>query len=133
MYITFERKAWRSSSHAVSICRDGEISLNKSLTQMFLRKGYEWALFLVDREEMRLAVRPLTHPDRRAYRITYHRNARQSWVCSKSFLKSLGWDGCRYQLFASWNSRRLLVEFDLPVWEKRSKAKVVVMKARRAG
>jgi hypothetical protein len=100
---------------------------------MFLRKGYEWALFLFDPKEMRLAVRPLTHPDRRAYRITYHKNARQSWVCSKSFLKSLGWDGCRYQLNAFWNSRRLLVEFDLPVWEARSKAKVVVMKARQAG
>jgi hypothetical protein len=133
MYIMIERKVWKTSSPAVSICRDGEISFNKALTQMFLRKGYEWALLLFDPEDKKIAVRPLTQPDRRAYRITYHKNGVQAWVCSKSFLKSLGWEGRRYQINAYWSWRRLLVEFDIPDWMKRSKAKVVVMEARRAG
>jgi hypothetical protein len=128
-----EGKVWRTSSPAVSICRNGKILFNKALTQIFLRKDYEWAFLLFDPEEKKIAVRILTHPDRRAYRICYHRNARQAWVYSKGFLKTLGWDGWRYQLNAYWNSRRLLVEFDIPDWEKRSTAKVVVMEARRAG
>jgi len=100
---------------------------------MFLRKGYEWALLLFDLEEKKIAVRPLTNSDRRAYRITYHKNSSQAWVCSKSFLKTLGWEGGRHQLMACWDSRKLRVEFNIPDWERRAKAQVVVMEARRAG
>jgi hypothetical protein len=57
VYIMFARKVWRTSSPAASICRDGEISFNKALTQMFLGNGYEWVLLLVDREKEKIAVR----------------------------------------------------------------------------
>jgi hypothetical protein len=100
---------------------------------MFLKKGYEWAFLRVDREKKKIRVCPLTHPDRRAYSISYHKNAREAWVFSKGLLKAIGWKGWRYRLNAYWNPRRLLVEFDIPDCEKSSKANVVVMEVRRAG
>jgi hypothetical protein len=130
VYILYRRRVWRTSAPAVSICRDGEISFNKALTQLFLRNGYECALFLFDPEEKKIAVRLLKNADIRAYRIVYHRNACQSWVCAKSFLKTLGWQGGRHQLKASWDPRQLQVEIAIPDLEKRAKARVVVMQAR---
>jgi len=102
-YTVYERKVWRKSSAAVSITCGGRIYLNAVMARLFHENGFNWALLLEDAAQRKIAVRPLTRSDKRAYRICYSARLSQAGIHAKSFLLLLGWDRRGYQLDARWD------------------------------
>jgi hypothetical protein len=116
-YTIYEKKKIHVLPHAVAIAAVGRISLNASLTRMFREKAVESALLLFDIKKRKVALRTTTKTDVRSYSITYTPD--QAFICARSFLKEIGWDGRAYKIPAEWDEKESLLEFEIPRWGRK--------------
>jgi hypothetical protein len=103
----------------VLISDKGRMHFNGPLTRLFSSYGAERVLLMSDGHQ-KIALQPLKKRAKRddhAHTVTYHSNQRQAAVSATDFLRTLGWDGGRYQLDAHWNEGSSLLEFSVPAWQ----------------
>src|SRR4051812_28365656 len=70
-YEVFSRKISRVGTPMLTITKLGRIALNKTATARFERDAVEFVILLWDKESRRIAIRPITKKDARAYRVSY--------------------------------------------------------------
>jgi hypothetical protein len=114
-YEIFDSKATRSSSPALTIRADLRIALNADAGDLLASVGAKYAQILWDRESFRLAIRPLTKPEARAFKLTFPNIRRGPTIAAQSFLKYIQWQsGKPFTTVVHWNEKERLLEADLP-------------------
>jgi hypothetical protein len=114
-YELSDSKAIRIGSPALTIGTDGRIALNADVGDILSSLGAKYAQILWDREGFRLAIRPLTRRDERAFKLTVARGKRGASFSAQSFLKYIQWEPLdRFTTGIHWNEKEGLLEAILP-------------------
>ena len=131
-YTIYERQNIRTGEAAVSITTAGRFAINAAATRALHKNGVEAVLLMSDRDRRKIAFKPISKKDKRAFMIAYGKNFGGSSMSAKGFLDDLGWDGKKYTIPGIWNEDQSLFELDLPEWSRDAKQKMVgVEHARR--
>jgi hypothetical protein len=117
-YEIFEKKATRVGSPAVTFSKD-RISLNNPAAQIFYQDAVEFVLLLWDSDNLRVALRPLTKKDKRAYKLSYgpvsNNQPNGASFSARTFQNHIGWkEGGSVVMPAEWNPKEGLMEFTGP-------------------
>jgi|ERR1051325_880560 hypothetical protein len=114
-YEIFTRKVTRSGAPTIAFNTLGRISLNQSATRQFLKEAVEWVLLLWDRQARKVALRPITKKDARAYRVSYYKKSNGCGFSAKTFFDHIGIDySASFTVAAEWNEEEGILEATLP-------------------
>ena len=114
-YELFDSKAIRIGSPALTIGTDGRVTLNADVGDILASLGARYAQILWDRESFRLAIRPLTRRDQRAFKLTVVQGKRGASFHARSFLNYIQWQPSnRFTTAVHWNEKEGLLETVLP-------------------
>jgi hypothetical protein len=114
-YEIFDSKATRSRSPGLTIRADLRIAFNADARNLFTSVGAKYAQILWDRESLRLAIRPLTKPEARAFKLTFPNIRRGPTIAAQSFLRYIEWQaGEPFTTAVNWNEKEGLLEAALP-------------------
>jgi hypothetical protein len=112
-YEIFTRKRTRTTTPTVSISPLGRIGLNQSITKTLAESAVEYVLLLWDKEKHRMAIRPITKKDSRAYGLSHAKSS--TAFSGKTFLDYIGYDYSETRSFpAEWNEKENILEVELP-------------------
>jgi hypothetical protein len=113
-YQIFEKQITRTTTPAITITKIGRIMLNAAAARIFHENAVESVLLLLDREQEKIALRPINKKDARAYRVTYGKNNNGCSFSGKSFLDFAKFDYSKKRSFpATWNENDGLMEVAL--------------------
>jgi len=113
-YQIFEKRNVRTTTPAITISSIGRIMLNAAAARIFHENAVESVLLLIDKEQSKLALRPIAKKDTRAYRVTYVRNNNGCSFSGKSFLEWAKIDYSKKRTFpAVWNENEAMLEVSL--------------------
>ncbi len=113
-YEIFTRKKVTQSSPTLSLSKLGRIGLNQGATRIFKDKAVEFVLILWDEDNHKMALRPITKKDPRAYSVSYAKKGNFSGFSSKTFLEHIGYDSSETHSFpAKWNENEDVLEIDI--------------------
>jgi len=113
-YQIFEKRNVRTTTPALTISSIGRIMLNAAAARVFHENAVESVLLLSDKEQGKIALRPYTKKDSRAYRVTYGKNKNGCSFSGKSFLDFIKFDYSRKRTFpAVWNENEGLLEISM--------------------
>jgi hypothetical protein len=114
-YEIFEKKAIRVGSPAVTFSSKDRMAMNTFAAKIFHKSAVEYVLLLWDREHRKVAIKPLSKKDPRAYRLTYGLKANGASFSARSFMNHIGWDSKeKFTAPAVWNEDQSILEFELP-------------------
>ncbi|HUO35220.1 MAG TPA: hypothetical protein VMU43_09530 [Candidatus Acidoferrum sp.] len=114
-YQIFEKVRIRNTTPALSITPIGRIMLNSASARIFHTNAVEYVLLLLDQDQGKVALRPITKKDQRAYKVTYGKNNNGCSFSGKSFLDFAKIDYSKTRSFpAVWNENESLLEVTLP-------------------
>ncbi len=112
----FSRKTSRVGTPMMTFTTLGRIALNKSSTRTLEKDAVEFVVLLWDRDSRRVAIRPLTKKDPRAYRVAYGKNGNGAGFSAKTFLDYIEYDYSVSRSFAAeWNDKEGQFEAQIPV------------------
>jgi hypothetical protein len=113
-YEVFQKKTARIGSPAVTFTSKNRVMLNSFAARILHKNAVEFVLLLWDRENRKVAVRPITKKDSRSYKLSYGRNQNGCGFAAKSFMDYIGWKSDEKQSFpARWNEEEEILEFSL--------------------
>ena len=115
-YELFTDKAARLGSPALTITTDGRLSLNADAGDIMREAKARFVQLLWDREEHRIALRPVSRIDEHSYRLTSAAGRKRGMALSaKSFLRHIEWDFSKTcTLPVSWNEKDKMLVAVLP-------------------
>ena len=114
-YEIFERKTTRVVEPAVTFAPQGRLSFNATVCRLFNQIAVENALLLLDREQRKVAVRPIVKKDARSYKVTYSKHKTGCNLSGKAFLDWAKIDYSKIRTYpANWNENEGLLEIALP-------------------
>lgn len=134
-YEVFTRKKTRTTTPSVSFSTLARVGLNQAATEIMKKNAVERVLLLWDNDHHRMAVRPITKKDPRAYMLS---SAKSSTMFSaKAFLEYIGYDFSETRSFpADWNEEEGLLEIEIPTEHLKGhqqQGKLLAVEARKAG
>jgi hypothetical protein len=113
-YEIIPKKKTRSISPFISFSPRGRVGLNQAATAIMENSAVEFVLLLWDKERHRVAIRPITKKDSRAYRLARAKSS--SMVHAKAFMEQIHYNADETRTFAAeWNEGEGLLEIDIPV------------------
>src|SRR5580704_16662343 len=90
-YELFDSKSIRIGSPAITIQPDGRVALNADVGDILASLGAKYAQILWNRENLKLAIRPLSKRDARAFKLTFLKGKRGGSLSARSFLNYIQW------------------------------------------
>lgn len=109
----FTRKKTRTTTPSISISTSGRLGLNMAATAIMEKNAVEFVLILWDKDTNRLAVRPITKRDPRAYTLTRAKGS--SMFSAKSFLQDVGYDMSETRSIpADWDDKENMLIAEVP-------------------
>src|SRR5690348_15937302 len=91
-YEIFTRKVIRAGLPTLTITKLGRLSLNKTATVMLEKNAVEYVLVLWDKDDRKIAIRPITKKDPRAYSVTYGVKGNGAGFSAKTFCDYINLD-----------------------------------------
>ena len=114
-YEIYERKTTRTVAPAVTISPTGRFAFNAAITRLFQKHHVEDVLLMFDKEQRRIAVRPITKKDVRSYKVTFSHSKTGSNTSGKSFLEWANLDLSKRRTYpAEWMEEEGLLEIIPP-------------------
>ncbi len=116
-YEIFTKKVLRSGNPIISISRLGRIGINQPAARTLKEHAVEFVLLLWDKDRRRIAFRPISKKDTRAYTITYDANGKSAGAgfSAKTFFDYVGYDYSETRSIpVVWNEEEKMFEADLP-------------------
>src|ERR1700692_3818143 len=111
----FSRKTSRVGTPMMTFNSLGRIALNKSSTRRLEKDAVEFVVLLWDRDSRRVAIRPLTKKDPRAYRVAYGKKGNGAGFSAKTFLDYIEYDYSISRSFpVEWNDKEGQFEAQIP-------------------
>lgn len=115
-YEIFSRKTSRMGTPMVTITKLGRISLNKTATVRFEKDAVEFVLLMWDKESRKIAIRPISKKEQRAYRVTYGAKGNGAGFSAKTFLDFIELDFTESRnMPIEWNDTDNMYEVTVPV------------------
>lgn len=115
-YEIFSRKTSRMGTPMVTITKLGRIALNKTATARFERDAVELVLLMWDKESRKIAIRPISKKEPRAYRVTYGAKGNGAGFSAKTFLDYIELDFTESRNIAiEWNDADNMYEVTVPI------------------
>ena len=130
-YEIFTRKRVQSGTPAISFGPAGRVGLNQPATQILQGNAVEFVLLLWDKDSRRVAIRPITKRDKRAYKLSYTKSSSQ--FSGKSFLEYINYDFSVTRSFpAEWNEEEEVFEIEIPSehFKTKKQRQVVTLKSK---
>jgi hypothetical protein len=84
-YEIFMRKTRKLPTPAVTLNRYGRMQFNKSATARLEKEGVEYVLILWDKELRKVAFRPISKKDSRAYKVAFGAKGNGAGFSTKTF------------------------------------------------
>jgi hypothetical protein len=113
-YVIYERTNARVSTPTITFATNGRIILNVASTRILHGNAVEFVLLMFDKEQQKVALRPISKKDKRAYKITYPRSLNGCSFSGKGFLDAVKIDYTKKRTFpALWNENEGLLELSL--------------------
>ena len=113
-YEVFDNKAVRLGPPQLTI-GGGKIYFNASAGDILKSAGARFAYILWDAAAFKLAIRPVTKQDRRAFRVTFMKGKRGGSLSASAFLTYISWRSQKsIAIKAAWNEAEKLLEARLP-------------------
>src|SRR5207245_6016820 len=110
-YQIFEKRNTRITTPALTVTQNGRIMLNVAAARIFHDNAVESVLLLLDKDQNKMALRPINKKDTRAYRVTYGKNNNGCSFSGKAFLDWAKVDYSKKRTFpASWNENEGFLE-----------------------
>jgi precorrin-6B methylase 1 len=91
-YEIFSRKFKRIGSPQLSLMRTGRIAFNKAATAMLTEQAVENVLLLWDKPGNKIAIRPITKKDPRAYKVHISKRDNGAGFSAVTFMEHIGFD-----------------------------------------
>ncbi|HEX3560450.1 MAG TPA: hypothetical protein VHU19_14680 [Pyrinomonadaceae bacterium] len=116
-YEIFTKKTARFGTPAVSLSKEGRIGINSPAAEYFRQNAVEYVLLLWDKEQRKIALRPITKKDSRAYSLGYDKPGKQGGAgfTAKTFFNFIGYESKETKsLPASWNEGEGMLEIEIP-------------------
>lgn len=114
-YELFNAKAIRLGSPGLTIKTDGRITLNADAGDIMARAGAKFVQILWDAKAGRVALRPLSKPDKSAYKLTVNSSKRGAAISGLTFLRYIGWHSSESTTIpVQWNEKEKVLEASLP-------------------
>lgn len=114
-YVVFERKTTRIVEPAVTFSGEGRLAFNATVCRLFHKMVVQNVLLLLDREQRKVAVRPLVKKDARSYTVSYAKVKTGCNVSGKAFLDWAKIDYSKLRTYpAYWNENEGFLEITLP-------------------
>ena len=114
-YELFDSKSIRIGSPAITIQPDGRVALNADVGDILASLGAKYAQILWNRENLKLAIRPLSKRDARAFKLTFLKGKRGGSLSARSFLNYIRWrQAGAFTTPVHWNEKEGLLEAILP-------------------
>lgn len=114
-YVIFERKSPRVVEPAVTFSAQGRLAFNATIYRLFNKFAVENVLLLLDREQRKVAIRPITKKDARSYKVSYAKVKTGCNVSAKAFLDWAKVDYSKMHTYpAQWNENDAVLEITLP-------------------
>ncbi len=115
-YEIFTRKVTRAGSPTIAFSKSGRLMLNKSATLALEKDHVEHVLALWDKENRKVAIRPITKKDVRAYTLKYANRNAGSYFSAKTFFDYIGVKYDATIAFpAKWVDDGALLEAEIPI------------------
>jgi hypothetical protein len=114
-YEIFERKTTRVVEPAVTFSPQGRLAFNANVCRLFHKIAVENVLLQLDREQRKVALRPIAKKDARSYKVSYAKVKTGCNVSGKAFLDWAKIDYSKVRTYpAQWNENEGLLEIVLP-------------------
>jgi len=114
-YEIFTREVIRTGSPRISVNTLGRVGINQAATKILKDNAVEFVLLLWDKERNKIAIRPITKKDKRAYIVTFAPKGNGAGFSAKTFFKYIGYDYAETRsLAAEWNENEGILEIDVP-------------------
>src|SRR6266404_4752600 len=109
-YELFQKKNIRIDTPAITIMRDGRITLNAAAVRILVAAGVRSVLLLWDKENCRLAIKATENKDKNSFVVSIVRNSSGS-LKVKAFMNHIGWNAQqRETLPTTWNPSENMFE-----------------------
>ena len=113
-YELFHNKAAKAGAPQLTI-RGGRIALNAHAGDILVKAGMRFVHILWDSELCKLALKPITKVDEKAFRLSVPAGKRGGTFSAQSFLNYIHWNATKpIVVAAEWNERERLLEARLP-------------------
>ena len=110
-YEVFSRKTSRAGTPMLTISKLGRISFNKHATNRLSKDVVEFVILLWDKEARRIAIRPISKKEPRAYRVTYGIKGNGAGFSAKTFFDFIEYDYTESRSFpVEWNDQENMYE-----------------------
>jgi hypothetical protein len=111
----FERKVMRRGTPTITVTKLGRIAINKTATQVLEKQHVEFVLLMWSTTKHKIAIRPITKKDARAYNVTYGEKGNGAGFSAKTFCDYIGLDYTSSRsLPAAWNDDYTVLEAEVP-------------------
>jgi hypothetical protein len=111
----FTRKVNRSGTPAVTLTTMGRMALNKAASATFEKNATEYVLLMWDKDARKVAIRPITKKDPRAYRLSYAGKGNGAGYSCVTFLNHINYDFSKTRNFpVEWNNEEDMFVFGIP-------------------
>jgi hypothetical protein len=91
-YEIFSRKFVRVGTPQLSLMRTGRMAFNKAATAMLTEQAVEHVLLMWDKGSNKIALRPITKKDTRAYKVHISKRDNGAGFSCISFMEHIGFD-----------------------------------------
>jgi hypothetical protein len=126
-YEIFERKTTRVVEPAVTFAPQGRLAFNATVHRLFTKNVVENVLLLFDRDQRKVAVRPIAKKDTKSYKVTYSKGKTGCNLSGKAFLDWAKIDYSKTHTYpAQWNENEGLLEIVLPQEAFRDRPKKIL-------
>ena len=113
-YVLFDNKSLRIGSPALTVA-GVRLSFNADAGDILRRVGARFFHVLWDDDECKLALRPVSKLDDRAYKISFPKEKRGASFSAQSFLNHIRWGATvAVTVPVAWNEKEKLFEAILP-------------------
>lgn len=99
----------------LTVTKLGRIALNKSATIRLEKDAVEFVILLWDQDSRKIAIRPITKKDPRAYRVSYGQKSNGAGFSAKTFLDFIEFDFTQSRnMPVEWNEQENMYEAQVP-------------------
>ena len=116
-YEVFTRRIARAGNPVISISKLGRIGINQHGARLLKNNGVEFVLLMWDKDRRRIAIRPISIREGRAYKLTFSPDNKGSGAgfSAKTFFDYLEYDYSETRSFnADWNETEGILEIAIP-------------------
>lgn len=113
-YEIFNRKRQYRGTAAITLTKFGQLSFNKSSTEILKKQAIETVLLLWDKEKRSVGIQAINKKDSRSFTIRWSSRGDGAGFSAASFMKYIEYNATESRSFpVQWNDEQQMFEFSI--------------------